>query len=259
MSFNPFDKDIDVKYLYETEDLKSIKSRLEYLKSNKGLGLFTGESGLGKTVAIRDFCCKLNPNLYKVMYISMSTITVLEFYKAIAYELGLEAKMRKIDIFKQIQEEVIRLVRDKKITPILIIDEAQYLKTDILNDLKILLNYEMDSKNYLTLILIGQPILISILNRNIHEAIRQRIIVSYSYSGLTKDEMNEYIDTRLLLCGSDKNIFNDNAREALFSGCNGIIRKLNSLIVKSLIIGCNKQVQAIDNNITLEAYNEISL
>jgi len=259
MSFNPFEKDIETKYLYETEDLKNAKNRLEFLKQNKGLALFTGDAGIGKTIAIRNFCDSLNPSLFKVVYLSMSTLTVMEFYRALALELGLELKHKKIDNFKQIQEEIIRLVKDKKVTPILVIDEAQYLRTDIINDLKILLNFEMDSKNYLTIILIGLPILINILGRNIHEAIKQRIVVSYHYVGINKDEVNNYINSRFELCNGSSNIFNENAKEALFSSCNGSIRVLNNLIVKSLIIGANKQLTTIDNNIILEAFNEVCL
>lgn len=259
MSFNPFDKDIDTKHLFESDDLKNVKSRLEFIKQNKGLALFTGDSGIGKTIAIRDFCNNLNASLYKVMYISMSTLTVAEFYKALCYELGIEAKFKKIEMFKNIQEEILRLIKDKKISPILVIDEAQYLKTDIINDLKILMNFEMDSKNYLSIILIGSPVLVNTLNRNIHEAIRQRIVVSYHYTGITREEVNGYIDSRMDLCGADKNVFNENSRETLFTSCNGSLRSLNNLIVKSLIIATNKQQQTIDNNIVLEAFNEIAL
>ena len=97
MSFNPFEKTIETKDLYETSDLKNIKSRLEFLKQNKGLALFTGDAGIGKTIAIREFCDSLNPSLFKVIYLSMSTLTVMEFYRALALGLGLEAKHKKID------------------------------------------------------------------------------------------------------------------------------------------------------------------
>ena len=187
LEFNPFDKGIASKDAYVGTDLQILDNRLDFLKEHPGIALFTGLPGMGKTLGIRKFMSSLNPNIYKFIYISMSSITVLDFYKQLAYHLGIVPAFRKIDIFKQIQETIIDFVKNKKIKIMICIDEAQYLKTDILNDLKILTNFEMDSKNYLTLILVGQPILNDILNRNVHEALRQRITISYNFLGITKE------------------------------------------------------------------------
>lgn len=104
-------------------------------------------------------------------------------------------------MFRNIQEALMTLVKVKRINPIIIIDVAQYLKTGILNDLKMLFNFDMDSKNYATCILVGQPILNTILSKNIHEPLRQRIVINYNFSGITKDEIGDYIKLRLRLAG----------------------------------------------------------
>lgn len=259
MEFNPFDKGIDTKYSFETEDFKIMKNRLNYIKDNPGIGLFTGNPGLGKTFIIRNFLNELNPNLYKVIYISMSSITVLEFYKEIAYELGIEPAFKKIDIFRQIQETIINYVKNKKQQIIICIDEAQYLKTSIINDLKILMNFEMDSKNYFALILIGSPLLNNLLNRGVHEAIRQRITVSYNLLGISKEEIKEYINTRLDISHGNKGIFNEQSIEAINNSCNGSIRVVNNIITKSLIIASNRSKNIIDTEIIMEAVNELAL
>ena len=102
----------------------------------------------GKIMYEAYFGMKLNPNLYKIVYLSLSTVTVLEFYRSFCIGLGIEPAFKKIDMFNQIQERLKMLVKDRRITPIIICDEAQYLRTGILNDLKMLLNFEMDSKDY---------------------------------------------------------------------------------------------------------------
>lgn len=259
MEFNPFDKEVDIKYSFETEDFKIMKNRLNYIKDNPGIGLFTGSPGLGKTFIIRNFFNELNPNLYKVIYISMSSITVLEFYKEIAYELGIEPAFKKIDIFRQIQESIINYVKNKKQQIIICIDEAQYLKNAIINDLKILMNFEIDSKNYFTLILIGQPLLNTLLNRGVHEAMRQRITVSYNLLGISKEEIKEYINSRLDISHGNKGIFNEQAIEAINNSCNGSIRVVNNIVTKSLIIASNKSKNIIDTEIIMEAINELAL
>ena len=259
MEFNPFSKEIETKNKYETEDFKLMKNRLEYIKENPGIALFTGNAGLGKTFTIREFLNSLNPNLYKTIYVTMSSVTVLEFYKEIAYSLGIEPAFKKIDLFRQIQETIIDYVKNKKIKVIICIDEAQYLKTNIINDLKMLMNFDMDSKNYFTLILIGQPILNSILNRTLHEALRQRITVSYNMLGLTKEEVYNYINSRCKLAHSNEGIFNEQSKEAIFNSCNGSIRIVNNIVEKALIIGYKKQTNTIDSETIMEAVNELAL
>ena len=177
LEFNPFDKDINSKHAYLTNDLKIMNNRLEFLKEHPSIALFTGNAGMGKTFAIRSFIDSLNPNLFKCIYISMSSTTVMDFYRQLCFGLGLIPTHRKSDMFKQIQECIINLVKNKKIKVIICLDEAQYLKTDILNDLKMLMNFEMDSKNYFTLILSGQPILNDLLNRNVQIVMSMRLFV----------------------------------------------------------------------------------
>lgn len=258
LEFNPFDKDIEVKYAFETNDFKILNNRLDFLKEHKGMALITGSAGMGKTFVIRNFLNNLNKNLYKVVYICMSTVTVIEFYKQLCYLLDIEPPFKKIDMFKEIQERIISLVKDKKINLIIVIDEAQYLKSNILNDLKLLFNFELDSKNYASLILVGQPVLNSILSRNIYEALAQRITISYNMSGITKDELKEYIDSRIKLAHGNSGIFNEQAIEAVYSACNGSIRMVNNIITKCFIIGKSKNKEYIDSDIVLEASNELS-
>lgn len=112
----------------------------------KGIGLFTGLAGTGKTACCRAFVSSLNPSLYKVVYLPMTTISASEFYRDLAKGLGLEACYRKIDNFRNIQERIKKLYREQKTTLTVLIDEAQYLSRAVLSDLKILMNFEMDSK-----------------------------------------------------------------------------------------------------------------
>ena len=259
LEFNPFDKDINSKHAYLTNDLKIMNNRLDFLKEHPSVALFTGNAGLGKTFSIRTFLESLNPNLFKCIYISMSSTTVIDFYRQLCFGLGIIPAFRKSDMFKQIQECIINFVKNKKIKVIICLDEAQYLKTDILNDLKMLMNFEMDSKNYFTLILSGQPILNDILNRNVHEALRQRITISYNFSGINKDELTDYISSRLKLAHGNSSIFTPSAIETIYNSSNGSIRVVNNIITKSLIIASSNNKNIIDNEIILEAFNDLSL
>lgn len=259
MEFNPFEKGLSEKNFFKSDDFVQATSRLEHLKNIKGIGLFTGLPGTGKTFTLRCFINNLNPNLYKVIYITLSTVTVLEFYKSLAYGLGVEPYSKKIDLFKAIQERIVSLSKDKKIIPLIMIDEAQYLKTDVLNDLKLLFNFDMDSKNYAILILSGQPLLNNTLSKQIHDALKQRIVINYNYEGISKEEVTRYISSRLKLCGIVEDIFNVNAIEAVNSCCNGSTRVLNTIIEKCLMMGYQKGLKVIDTEIVMNVQNEINL
>ena len=197
--------------------------------------------------------------MFKVVYIPLSTVTVLEFYKSLAYSLGVEPYSEKIDLFNAIQERIISSAKDKRFIPTIIIDEAQYLKTDVLNDLKLLMNFDIDSENYAIFILSGQPLLNNILSKQIHEALKQRIVINYNYEGISKEDVISYISSMLQLCGISSNIFNDNAIEAINSCCNGSIRTLNKVIENCLIIGYQKNATVIDTEIVMSAQNEIEI
>ena len=258
LEFNPFDKDIETKYAFETEDFKILNNRLNFVKDNKTMALITGNPGMGKTFIIRNFLNELNKNLYKVIYICMSTVTTYEFYKQLCYELDIEPPFKKIDMFREIQNQILTLSKDKNINIIIVLDEAQYLKPAILNDLKIILNFDLDSKNYASLILVGQPDLNSILKRNIFDALSQRITVSYNMIGIDKDELRNYIDSRIKLAHGNNGIFNEQAIETIFNASNGSIRQANNIITKCFIIGKSKNLQTIDSNVVLEASNELN-
>jgi len=259
MSFNPFDKGLQEKDAYLSKDLKEMISRLEYLDKTRGIGVFTATSGSGKTFALRCFNKKLNANLTKVIYLSFSTITTTEFYRQLSLSLGLEASAKKSDMFKNIQEYMDNMLNDKRIHYIIALDEAQYLNNDILKDFKMLMNFYMDSKDCFSLVLMGQPVLNNILEKQIHESLKQRIVINYEFVGLSELEIKEYIDSRLSLVEASNKIIDDNAIKALHGCCSGSIRKLNSIITKALLIGAQHQKTSIDTDIVMAASNELSL
>ena len=259
MKCNPFKKGFEQKNKFEFVDFKEMQARLDYLLKTKGIGLFTGNPGYGKTYAIKYFVEHLNIGLYKPIYLSLSTLTVLDFYKSLCIGLGLNAKHRKIDMFRQIQDTIKTYVKDRKITPIIILDEAQYLRTDILNDLKMILNFDIDSKDYVVLILVGQPTLNDMLSRISHEALKQRIVVNYTFIGLGEKEVEEYLKNRLKIAGMNENMFEEGAIKAISNNCNGSTRKLNSLIENSLMICEQKGENIVTTEIAMLADNELNL
>lgn len=258
MEFNPFLKN-SKEILLNTADYKETQVRLNYLLETKGFGVLTGGAGKGKTTAIRTWAKSLNPSLYKVIYSSLSTLTVMEFYRKLASDLGLEPRHRKPDNFRMIQEEICRYTIEKRITPVIIIDEANHIGTGILNDLKILFNFDMDSRDRAVVLLAGLPSLNRTLMLSAHEPLRQRVTMNYHMEGLTKEESKQYILAKLSGAQCTRQVFNENALEALANASNGVPRILNKLCNSCLMIGSMQGADLIDEEIVMRAVEDCKL
>lgn len=260
MSYNPFLKEAETKYAYKSEDYTQIMNRLEYLKEIKGIGLFTGTPGLGKTFILRSFIDSLNKDLYKVIYISATKNSVYDFFKMIASSLDIDTGVcYKTELYKKIQSEIIRLVNTDRIQPVIIIDDAQNLSREILNEMKVLFDFEMDSKDYTMIALVGYPELKDELTKNIYNSLTQRILVNYSMNGLSREETKEYLTSRLSLAGVDNEIFTSDALNSLYSCSKSSPRRLNTLVLNSLLLGSQKKSLKIDSSIVMNAKDEMDL
>lgn len=118
LSFNPFDKqNAKEKDRFLSKDISEMTSRLDYLKDTRGIGLFTARPGMGKSFALRCFAKSLNPNLYHMEYICLSTVSVMEFYRQLCSVLGVEPRGGKPGMFRAVQEQILYLYKDKKQVP----------------------------------------------------------------------------------------------------------------------------------------------
>lgn len=259
LSKDPFTKELEPAEAFKYSDFVQALNRLEFLKSARGFGLITGEPGSGKTFVLNCFLNSLNPSLYKSVYIPISTVTVNEFYAALCDGLGIIPAQKKVKMFTQLQETISTYYNSKHVTPVIVIDEAQFLKNAILDDLRIIFNFGMDTKNYATIILCGQTQFINQLSRQPLEAVRQRIVVNYTMKGLAKSESIDFINHRLKMAGRTEPLFTEDALELLFSNSNGCLRNLNALARMSLICGSNQKVQTINSEIVYQAQTELAI
>ena len=192
-------------------------------------------------------------------YSSLSTLTVQEFYRSLAMNLGLEPAFRKTDNFRMIQGEITRMTVEKKKTPVIIIDEANYIKNAVLNDLKMLFNFEMDSKDRAIILLAGLPQLNTTLSLACNEPLRQRIIMNYTVEGLSKEEGRAYIDGKLRSAGCASAVFEDAAVEAILNAADGTPRMINKYCSTCLMIAAAKDHPFITAETAMKSVNECEL
>lgn len=258
MEYNPFIKNNN-KIKIALNDYKQLMYRLKHLENMKGLGVITGDPGLGKTTAVRAWCEQLNKSSYKVIYINHSTLTSSEFLRIISDELNLDTCYSNRKNFKAIQEEIKRLYIEKKTTLVLILDEANYLPNSILNEIKLLMNFEMDSKDRFITLLIGQNNLRNILNLKSNEALRQRIVMNFSFTPLSKDEAKQYIDEKLKESGLNQELLSSEAYNQIINYSNGVMRIIDQIMDNALLILSNAKENIVTGEMALEAIDEYTL
>lgn len=259
LKFNPFMKRaLSADDCFQSHDFKEMYGALDYSKDARGIAVFTSPPGSGKTCVLKAFEQSLNPNLYRMDYICLSTVSIAEFYRQLCAVLGLTPKGGKPGMFKAIQEQIWYLYKEKRQPLILAIDEAQYLNTAILNDLKMLMNYDYDSLNCFTLILCGESYLNNTLRKPVHEALRQRITVHYEFQGLSDTEVPQYVRHKLHSAGGSERIIDEAALSAVGSMSQSNPRVIDKIMCDALMIAAQSEKRLIDADVIMAAVNHQS-
>jgi general secretion pathway protein A len=253
----PFAKDISPEQLLTTDAFTELNRRLDYMRERCGLMLLTGEAGTGKTAAVRAFVEQLNPSIYKVVYVPLSTVTPLDFYTQLNTEFGGRPSARKSTLFKNLQHAVRDYVDNSKKTPILVLDEAQSLPDKTLDEIPIILNFRMDSVDPLLMIMIGHPDLARRLARPMFRNLYQRILLNYQIPPLSEDETKLYVIHHLNRVGAKTPIFSESAYLALYKTSAGLCRLINRLCLAALNRGAFLQKSSLSEEDIFEASQEI--
>ncbi|MEW6009623.1 MAG: AAA family ATPase [Candidatus Omnitrophota bacterium] len=253
----PFAKDIPTKQIFLSNSLKELLSRFDYLKQHRGLMLLTGQPGVGKSLALRSFVDSLNPNLYFIVYLPLTTISELEFYRQLCFQLTGQTYHRKTTCFNTMQNAIIDLVKNNKKVPVIIIDEAHLLLPQNLHEIQIILNFDIDSTDPALFILSGQTHLKDIISRPVHKSLNQRFSLKYTLMPLEKQEIKNYIIHHLSLVGCKEQLFSDSAIEALYLNSAGNPRDLGNLALKALTAAASLKKSNISEEEVYAASKEI--
>jgi len=253
----PFGKDIDVKDLFVSGDITEAESRLKYITTTRGIFLLMGEPGSGKTVVTRRFAEALGPTLYKVCYLSLTTLTVNDFFSALTFMLGEQPRYRKIDMFRQIQDAINDLYHNQKITPVIIVDEIHMASVPILDDLRMIFNFRMDAADPYILVLAGQTTIRNKLMLNACLPLKQRIRLKYAMQGLNENETSQYVRHRMHSAGAADDIFMPESLAAIHAASNGFPRNINNLATHCLMYAAGKGAHSIDPDAVYQANQEL--
>jgi type II secretory pathway predicted ATPase ExeA len=255
----PFQIIPDPSYLYLSPNHNRALKYLEYgISENIGIILLSGEVGSGKTTLLKYIKQQIGQNL-DVIVISNTNLSANQLLEYILLELSIEpdkkSKARNLTLFR----DYLRSIEAENRRVILILDEAQNLPKDALEEVRMLSNFQSDDRLPVQICLVGQPELRTILNSPGMHQIRQRIAVNYHLDGLDQEDTNNYISYRLDKAGSTRNPFSPDAVKLIFEATSGIPRSINIVCDSLLLYGFAEEVETIDAVIAKSVINELNL
>lgn len=223
----PFSKTPDPRFLFLSRGHREALARMQYAVEERDLVLLTGEIGCGKTTLSRALMDALDDS-FKVICLINPRLTPLEFLRSLARHLGVAEPARfKADLLEQIGKVLFEYYENDK-TPVVVIDEAQLVPhKETFDEIRLLTNFQLDDRNLISVVLMGQPELKRRLRHRAYEPLRQRIGMQYDLKPLNLEETAEYLDFRVIKAGGRPGLFSSVAVEAIYAYSTGIPRMIN--------------------------------
>ncbi len=258
LSKEAFPANIDIDEILVTPEVQGVKNRFDYAVRLGSSVVITGDVGSGKSTALRYAASSLHPSEYKVFYVTATTGSIIELYRQIVEELGVEkTSISRAIMMSTIKNEIKEFVQGKKMKTVLIIDEASLLRMEVFAELHTLVQFEKDSRTWLPVILAGQPTLVDKLQYRTSIPFASRIVAKSHLEGLDMAGMKSYLIHHLKLCGVDTNFFSDQAITAIHQGSGGLLRKANHLARGSLIAAAIEKSMSVSAEHVRIASSEI--
>lgn len=259
LSERPFSKTPDPRLLYLSRTHREALARLIHAVEERDLVLLTGEIGCGKTTLSRALMDELGEG-YRVILFINPRLTPMEFLRSLALRLGIAEPSRfKTDLLEQIGAALFAFYQEG-VCPVLVVDEAQLVPfKETFDEIRLLTNFQLDDRNLMSVVLMGQPELRKRLAHRVYEPLRQRIGLQYDLRPLNRDETAEYLDFRLQTCGGPAGLFLDGAIDRIFQYSTGIPRKINHIASLALLEGFGREVRRIGPDILDSVLDELDL
>ncbi len=260
---NPFEVSPDPYFFYPTPRHNEALALLNYgVIRRKGFVVVTGEVGTGKTLLVRCLLDSLTLHKVAFAYIYNPILSVQNFLEQVLTDLGLPPTARsKSEVLGRLNGYLMARSRED-LTTALVVDEAQLLSWDLLEEIRLLTNLETTQHKLLQIVLAGQPELDRKLDSHQLRQLKQRVGLRYNLLPLEMKELEGYIHRRLELAGAKENqnaIFSREAIETIYIVSKGIPRLVNTLCENSLMLGYGLQLQQITPAVVREVASDFRL
>ncbi len=256
----PFTLTPDPRFIVFTPSYNEVLASLYYgLENAKGLIVLTGEVGTGKTTALRWILRRLDSSVLAA-YVFNPRLSIDEFYQHVTQMLGIKDWTNKSDLLNTLGK-VLEERHRRGLRTVIIIDEAHELSDHVLEEIRLLLNFESDNAKHLQIVLTGQPELRDKLNQTNLRQLKQRVALRcnmHPYPNV--EEVDRYITERLVIAGSEQpQVFTPGAVDFIFQCSEGIPRNINNLCDNAMLAAYSEGEQMIGRHIIEEVADNLDL
>jgi len=251
LSSTPFTRGLPPEQLLSTPAMEEAGARLGYAARERCFAILTGAVGVGKSTALRAFLARLPATHYTPMYVTDSQLTPRNFYYEALWQLGITPRFYRGDARRQLQR-ALQERDDAGKQPVIVVDEAHLLGREMLEEVRFLLNFDIDSRAPLALVLAGQPELRTTLKLECFAAISQRVSLRAHLPALTPEESAVYVGHHLQQAGATGPLFTEPALRIIHSYTGGLPRQLNNVCSACLLHAYGQKRQLIDDAIAKE-------
>jgi type II secretory pathway predicted ATPase ExeA len=247
---HPLPKNAQGKTFFDkSPGYRRLERAFRQLASDPGLGVLTADAGVGKTAAIRNLCVQLSRPDHLVLYLCDTAVAPLDLYRTLASEIGVKPSHRRAQLWADIKKTLLHMVDERGTSPILVLDEAQHLSDHFLVDLSGFLNFAFDSRDLLTLWLVGLPPLARHLRMQQHAPLAMRVVHQVHLEPLERDSFKALIEHGLSAAGATESLLSDPARELLFRTSRGVPRLASSLLRRALYEAHERNQTFVDDHV----------
>lgn len=249
----PFSLAPDPKYLFRTDSLLEVFANLQYgIENGKGIVVVTGEVGTGKTTILRSMLQSLDRSVLAA-YIFNPILSTADFFDLLAGEFRMRPQQSKASMLRLLGNVLVSR-HSQGLRTVLVVDEAHLLPRHLLEEIRLLLNFETNREKLLQVILCGQPELHELLSQPELRQLKQRVSLKCSIKTLTPHETGEYIRWRLRIAGcANENLFEPDAVRLAHRFSGGIPRIINNICDNALLTGFSEG----SKRITAEIVNDV--
>lgn len=254
----PFTKNVPATKLFDRAAHSEAVARIHYCINEAALGVIVGDTGAGKTVAVRAAVDSLDRTKFTLVYLSNPSGGRRGMYVAIATALGATPRFHKAEAINQAASLLAAEEHERHRRVIFVIDEAHLLSPEQLEELRLLSNADLDSASPFAGILLGQPTLASRLRQGIFAALDQRISVRYTIGGMDLAESIAYLRHHLAIAGRNDPLIADDAAARLHRYANGLPRALNNAATAALMAAAADGKSIVDDVCAKKAIAELT-
>ena len=253
----PFSKTPDPRFLYMSSGHQEALARLEYAVEESEIALLTGDIGCGKTTISRALMDRMGDS-YHFLFVFNPRLTADELLRVIASGLKVEnPSQQKDQLLKEITGALYRMHGEGRV-PVVVIDEAQMIPDrELFDELRLLTNFQLDDRNLVSVIIMGQPELRDMLASAVYEPFRQRISLNFHLAPLGLEETMEYLDFRVIAAGGEPGLFSPDAVQRIYELSGGVPRRINAVATNALLIAFGQDASWIDATIVEETAAEL--